>query len=77
MKIKSLLAIALVATLAGCGVNTSDNIDLDASDIRYIKDSETGLCFAFVASRKALSASTSGLGFTEVPCSKEVLEKVE
>jgi len=68
---KHLTLLALCAVLfAGCGVNTSGNIDFDADDIQYEKDSRTGLCFGVVASRKSFNASTTGLGVTCVPCDK-------
>ena len=68
---KRLTLLALCAVLfAGCGVNTSGNIDVDAEDIQYEKDSRTGLCYGIVASRRSFSFSTSGLGMTCVPCDK-------
>lgn len=73
-KLKTGLAAVLAsAALSGCGVNTSGNIDINTNDIQYKQDSRTGLCFAFAASRKAMEASTTGLGLTEVPCTDEVL----
>jgi len=70
MKTK-LTLLALCATLfAGCSVSTSGNVDFDADDIQYEKDSRTGLCFGLVATRKPFEAGTSGLGLTCVPCDK-------
>lgn len=66
---KNLTLLALCAVLfIGCAVNTSGNVDFDANDIKYAKDTRTGLCFGVVASRKSFTASTTGLGLTCVPC---------
>lgn len=71
---KNLFVIPLVTLIAGCGVNTSSNIDVDGTDLRYFKDSRTDMCYAVVASRKARSIDTSGLGMTNVECTQEVLD---
>jgi hypothetical protein len=69
---KILLVLAVVAFgMTSCSVNSSDNVNIDGEDMVYFKDSRTGLCFGAVASRKAMTASTTGLGVTCVPC-KEV-----
>lgn len=65
---KLVLVVAVILTLGSCSVNTSGNIDIDAEDIKYVKDDRTGLCFGFVASRRNMSAETEGLGMTCVPC---------
>ena len=62
--------LLLLAILSGCSVNTSSNIDIDVKDIKYVKDNERDLCFAFVASEKSFETEASGLGMTEVPCEK-------
>ena len=67
---KKVLLILAVAVYTSCSVSTSGNVDVDASDIKYVKDSRTGLCYGVVASRKAMTASTTGLGVTCVPCDK-------
>lgn len=68
---RKLTLLAFCAVLfTGCAVNTSGNIDFEADDIKYSKDSRTGLCFGVVASRKSFTASTTGLGLTCVPCDK-------
>lgn len=54
--------------LGSCSVNTSGNVNIDADDIQYVKDDRTGLCFAIVASRKAMSTDATGLGMACVPC---------
>jgi hypothetical protein len=66
------LAFGLVLLLAGCGVNTSSNIDVKGTDLRYFKDPRTDMCYAIVASRKTGSFDTTGLGLTNVECTPEV-----
>ena len=70
---KKIIIVLAVITLGltSCSVNSSDNVDIDGNDMVYFKASRTGLCFGAVASRKAMTASTTGLGVTCVPC-KEV-----
>ena len=65
---KTIILIATVLLLGSCSVNTSGNVDIDPTDIQYVKDTRTGLCFGIVASRKTMSAAVSGLGITCVPC---------
>ncbi len=79
MRILSVICVSLfaAATLSACGVNTSGDIDFNADDIGYRRDSRTGLCFAVVASRETGKVSTSGLGLTNVPCSDEVLALIK
>lgn len=75
---KTILAASAIALfLAGCGVNTSGNIDFNASHIKYTQDPRTELCYAYVASRKTAKVDTSGLGLTNVPCSNEVMKLVD
>lgn len=76
MIIKLTAAVAVLSILAGCGVNTSGNINFNPKSIQYAQDDRTGLCFAIVASRKTGSLGTSGLGLTEVPCTDEVLSHI-
>jgi hypothetical protein len=61
------IGVLLVFTVS-CGVNSSGNINFNASDVKYVKDHRTNLCFAVTASRKAASLETSGFGLTCVPC---------
>lgn len=69
---KYIVLILTMLALTGCGVNPSEFGEYEARSfadkITYVQDSRTGLCFALVASRKALNASQSGMGITEVPC---------
>ena len=65
---KIVIVLGLALTMGGCSVNSSSNVDIDGNDMMYFKDSRTELCFGAVASRKTMSASTSGLGVTCVPC---------
>lgn len=74
--ILALVTIMILLSCGGCSVNTSSNIDFNANSIGYARDDRTGLCFAFVASRKTMSMSTSGLGLTHVPCTDDVLEAI-
>ena len=64
------MLLGVVLLFTACSVNTSSNIEIDGADIQYVKDPRSGLCFAFIASRKAGSASPTGLGFTECDCAK-------
>ena len=63
----SIIAIILL-TMSSCEVNRSGNNKFNESDIKYVKDSKTNLCFALMTSRKALSGAISGFGFTQAPC---------
>lgn len=77
---KNLIKISSIvvglSVLAGCSVQTSDRVDLEADMLLYIQDSRTGLCYAAVATRKSFNASTSGLGLANVPCTDKVLKLV-
>ena len=64
---KSLLLLSTIL-LFSCGVSTSDNMNIKGENLVYFKDTRTNLCFAAVASRKAASFDTTGLGLTQVPC---------
>ena len=76
MIIKLTAAVAVLSVLAGCGVNTSGNINFNPNSLQYVKDDRTGLCFAIVASRKTGNIETTGLGMSEVPCTDEVLSHI-
>ena len=66
---RTIVIFSLLAfTLGSCSVNSSSNVDIDGADLVYFKDDRTNLCFAATASRKFMSASTTGLGVTCVPC---------
>jgi len=54
----------------GCGVGSSRNVRISGSDLQYVKDPRTKLCFAFVGASKDLSLETNGLGLANVPCNK-------
>jgi len=77
MTIKLIAAVAVLSVLAGCGVNTSGNINFNANSLQYAQDDRTGLCFAIVASRKTGNIETTGLGMSEVPCTNEVISLIE
>ena len=73
-----LLAILLVAVfISGCSVSTSSNIKVDGNDLVYFKDNRTDMCFAAVASKKAGSTDTTGLGITQVEYTDRVLNLIE
>jgi len=72
MKKFIILGIVVIG-LAACDVNTSGNINFDADDISYFRDSRTGLCFAAVASHKSFNPYASGFGLTNVPCSDSIV----
>jgi len=65
---KKLTTLLFALLLCSCSVNTSSNVDFKGKDLVYFKDSRTNLCFAVVASRKAVSLEATGLGVTCVPC---------
>lgn len=69
--------VALVALMLGGCASGTGSVDFETSDITYYRDGRTSLCFAAVGSKSALSASSTGLGMTQVPCSKTVLALVE
>jgi hypothetical protein len=71
---KMFIILCLGFLIVSCDVQPSKISSSDAKDmaekITYTKDERTGLCFAVIASRKALKANQSGLGLTVVPCEK-------
>ena len=69
----TIVSIITSFMLMGCGVSTSGNINIDPGKIRYTYDHRTNLCFAVVASRKAMEFDTSGFGLTNVPCNDAVM----
>tara|TARA_R110002012_G_scaffold188007_5_gene355051 strand:+ start:347 stop:577 length:231 start_codon:yes stop_codon:yes gene_type:complete len=68
MKSRLTVLMVMIVTLTSCGVGTSNNVNFDGNDMSYFKDGRTNLCFGVVASKKALSVETTGLGVTCVPC---------
>ena len=65
---KKLMVLCVTLFLCSCSVGSSSNVNFKAEDLVYDKDDRTGLCFAVVASRKAATLETTGLGVTCVPC---------
>ena len=65
---KVLMTLYVGLLLTSCGVSTSGSVNVSPEDVQYFKDSRTELCFGIVASRKAGSFGTTGLGVTCVPC---------
>ena len=76
MVAKVFLASAIGLTSA-CGVETSNDVDFDNDDIHYTQDEKTGLCFSYVAAGRDWWASPVALGYTNVPCTAEVLKLVK
>lgn len=74
---KSLTILLAALLISGCSVGTSSNIEVDGNDLVYFKDNRTDLCFAVVASKKAGSLDTTGLGMTEVECTERVLNLIQ
>lgn len=74
---KILLVLGTSLLLASCSVGTSkiSESDIDPDDVTYFKDNRTGLCFGILASKKAQSMSSTGLGIACVPC--EALKNVK
>lgn len=67
------LAVALILlsfVLSSCGTKSAKIQSLDADDISYFQDKDTGLCFAAIGSRQGsdISGGGTGMGFTCVPC---------
>lgn len=58
--------------LTSCSVNPSQVSDGYAKDfvkkVKYIKDENTGLCYAIVATRETGSTDQNGISWTWVPC---------
>lgn len=73
---KVILITLSIIFLTSCSVNSSDNVNIDGHDMTYFKDDRANLCYGVVASRKSMSAETTGLGVTCVPC-KEVEHLIE
>ena len=69
-KILISLVVVMSLGLTSCSVNSAEIDDFDASKISYYKDVRTGVCYGVVASRKTMSASSTGLGITTVDCEK-------
>lgn len=76
----SIVVIFQFCLTVGCSVQPS-KINTEQgknfiSNILYVKDERTDLCFAIVASTKALEASENGIGLTAVSCEavKDFLE---
>jgi len=69
---KYIMMILLAVALTGCDINPSKFGSGEAKafveKITYVKDPDTGICFALVASRKTGNTSQSGMGITSVPC---------
>ena len=82
LKKQTLLAFTTTATaislLTGCttGSTTTSNIDFDARHMRYDIDPNTGLCFGMIGSKTSSNQSTTNISSPCVPCSPEVLKRV-
>jgi len=67
-----LIVLSCMFLAVGCDVNPSKVGDEQAVEfiekITYVQDTETGLCFAIIATRKTGSTDQSGIGITQVPC---------
>ncbi len=72
MKFLIIMLMLMALALTGCDVNPSKfgsgEAKKFATKITYVKDHRTDLCFALVASRKTGTASQSGMGIAQVPC---------
>jgi hypothetical protein len=76
---KTLIALALVSTaiLAGCGVQTTNNVSFEPENISYFYDERVDKCFAVMGSRRAFRPSSTGLGMAEVECNEKVMQLVK
>lgn len=76
-----LIAIGMVLLMAGCDVNPSKVSQKYANEmgqkLTYTHDARTGLCYAMIATRKTGNGSQSGMGMTQVPCSKKVIALIK
>ena len=71
---KILAFLGLVVIMSACQMSTTANVNKIGDNLRYFKDSRTGLCFAAIGSVSASSGS-SYTSITCVPC--EALKNVE
>lgn len=68
---KTFLIFFLALLIAGCSnkLETSDKIEFDPTDIQYVKDNRTNLCFAYVSTQEASEPIYSeGIGIATVTC---------
>ena len=74
MELKIFFISMLFAGMCCCSVNISKIGGIEAESfsdkITYIKDVNTDLCFALIASRRPSSLSSSGIAMAEVSCEK-------
>lgn len=66
----------LAVGLTACSSNSTDNFDLDASDVKYDIDPKTGICFSGIAITTGLGLDSKDLKFDCVPCTESVLKQV-
>lgn len=63
-----IFTIALVMTSCKQKTTKFDGKKFKDSDITYVKDHRTGLCYGIVAARKTGDTGQTGIGITCVPC---------
>lgn len=68
MKNIKIIFVALILTLMSCNAGTGSMGNVQTDKIQYYQDKRTGLCFAVLGSKKAVSMETTGMGMTCVPC---------
>ena len=73
-KLMSILMLFIVVSFIGCAVQPSEfsGAKKAKDKITYEKDERTGLCFAFIASKKLFAFNQSGMGMACVECTEEV-----
>jgi uncharacterized protein YceK len=78
MKTKiTVLLLATVICLSGCGVGMSKPSDGKAEEMIqktvYVKDDRAGVCYAMVSTHHQMQVSDDGMSMTSVPCTDGVL----
>lgn len=74
---KIVLILSLPLLLTACD-NAQVVTNLDTRKITYTQDVRTGLCFATVGrADDAIGMRSASLSFTHVPCSPEVLARIQ
>lgn len=73
-----MLALAgMVLVLAACD-NAQVKTTLDTSKLTYSRDARTNLCYATVGrGESAIGMRAASLSFTHVPCTAEVLARIQ
>jgi hypothetical protein len=75
---KKIIPIAGLALLLAACDNAQVVTNLDTRKLTYTQDTRTGLCFATVGrGESAVGFRAASLSFTNVPCTPEVLARIQ